>query len=323
MNKRTKISWADLTINFQSGCTEARFKDGYMDPACVNCYARLQSARMPALSAGGTVSPGKQATGLLYEGAAIRTGRAAKWTGQIKWDLDLMIKGFKKIKKGDVAFVGSMTDLFHKEADYKMWTGLASQLRQLPKDRAVILLTKRVDRLLAFQQHFFQEGMPSNAWVGVTAGCQQAADERIPTLLEVKVCDGGVRLVSVEPMTGPVDLKPWIGGLHYVIIGGESGDKARPMHPDWARALRDQCVAAGVKFHFKQWGMWSTVYDRDVEDPDWQNRPKAQNNNERYLNLAGGHGFHGDRVVFVRNVGKEQAGRTLDGQTWDERPEIV
>lgn len=87
------------------------------------------------------------------------------------------------------------------------------------------------------------------------------------------------------------------------------------MHPDWARGLRDQCQAANAPFLFKQWGSWETVYDRDHDDPDWRRCPKARDNSERYVNLEGGHGFHGDRVVFARRVSKKAAGRLLDGRT--------
>lgn len=110
--------------------------------------------------------------------------------------------------------------------------------------------------------------------------------------------------------------------IDWVVCGGESGDRGRPMHPDWARSLRDQCAAAGTPFLFKQWGAWTVTYDRDVEDPDWRRCPTAKDNNERYLNLAGGHGFHGERVVFVRRSGKKAAGRLLDGVLHDGYPEV-
>jgi len=125
---------------------------------------------------------------------------------------------------------------------------------------------------------------PPNVWLGTTVEDQRRADERIPHLL---ACPAAVRFVSCEPLIGPVDLNKsiggtkWIGGqrgcagmhqhgnapdphhhhddrcrdgLDWVICGGESGPNARPMHPEWARSLRDQCQAAGVPFHFKQWG---------------------------------------------------------------------
>jgi len=113
-------------------------------------------------------------------------------------------------------------------------------------------------------------------------------------------------------------------GLHWVIVGGESGRKARPMHPDWVRSIRGQCEAAGVAFFFKQWGVWSPVYDRDVEDPDWGrcSEIKERTPNGRWLNLEGGHGFHGERVVRVDRRGKKASGRLLDGVLHDGMPDL-
>lgn len=108
--------------------------------------------------------------------------------------------------------------------------------------------------------------------------------------------------------------------IDWVIVGGESGPKARPMHPDWVRDIRDQCVEATVPFFFKQWGEWAVTYDRDRDDPDWRRCPKSDGPSGRYINLAGGFGFHGDRVSYTRRIGKKAAGRELDGRTWEEYP---
>lgn len=104
-------------------------------------------------------------------------------------------------------------------------------------------------------------------------------------------------------------------GLDWVVAGGESGKGARPMHPDWARSLRDQCVATGVPFFFKQWGNWHQIYDREVEDSDWRRCDVVQRENPhgQWLNLKGGQGFHGERVVFVAPSSKAATGRLLDG----------
>lgn len=125
-------------------------------------------------------------------------------------------------------------------------------------------------------------------------------------------CDGCglVRDADADPPATP--------GIDWVIGGGESGHGARPMHPDWARALRDQCVGARVPFFFKQWGAWRTIWD-EAEDPDGRSVPDSRGN-RRVVNLAGGHGFHGDRVTIVEQVGKKIAGRLLDGREWNEVP---
>jgi protein gp37 len=111
--------------------------------------------------------------------------------------------------------------------------------------------------------------------------------------------------------------------LDWVVVGGESGPGARPMHPDWARSLRDQCAAAGVAFHFKQWGNWLPVPDRDNDDPDWRsNYTDLREQKRAIINLAGGMGFHGERVHVVENVGKERAGRLLDGIEHNGWPQV-
>ncbi|MFN3075871.1 MAG: DUF5131 family protein [Alphaproteobacteria bacterium] len=201
---------------------------------------------------------------------------------------------------------------------------------------------------------YHETGWPlPNVWLGVSVEDQATAEERIPYLLETPAA---LRFLSCEPLLGMVNLtrinvtaewrntaemnslkgEVWLPGncgessrtfrdlphLDWVIVGGESGPHARPMHPDWARSLRDQCVRAGVPLHFKQWGEWQTVYDRDQDDPDWRRCPRPDEKTTRYLNLAGGHGFHGERVVFVRRVGKKRSGRLLDGQLHNNIPKV-
>jgi len=156
-----------------------------------------------------------------------------------------------------------------------------------------------------------------NVWLGVSVEDQATADERIPILLKTPAA---IRFLSIEPMLGSVDLRRWIheipadndgdrighnGGLFsridWLIVGGESGPGARPMHPGWARSLRDQCVAAGVPFFFKQWGEWCP--SEAEEQPVYRSE---------YRHLGGS--------VHAHRIGKKAAGRMLDGRTWDEFP---
>ena len=178
-----------------------------------------------------------------------------------------------------------------------------------------------------------------NVWLGVSTERQREADERIPDLLTTPAA---VRFVSAEPLLGPVDftriesmrshdkqtydmnaLRYPEARLDWIVVGGESGPGARPMHPDWARSIRDQCTGVGVPFFFKQWGNWVVAYDRDVDDPDWRRCPQPEAGTGRYLNLAGGCGFHGERVVYLRHVAKRRAGRLLDGREWNEMPDAA
>ena len=187
-----------------------------------------------------------------------------------------------------------------------------------------------------------------NIWLGVSAERQQEADDRIPYLLNTPAA---VRFVSAEPLLGPIDFDAvkythtagFFGGalrwhhrghchvqeglrypsLDWVIVGGESGPGARPMHPDWARGIRDQCQAAGVPFFFKQWGEWSVSIDRDRDDPDWRldyTHEYADARPSCWLNFDGGRGFHGSRFHVMRQIGKAKAGRLLDGREWNEMP---
>lgn len=158
-------------------------------------------------------------------------------------------------------------------------------------------------------------------WLGTSVESQKWADVRVPQLLQTPAA---VRFLSCEPLLGPVDLVPslraWAGGdavqinhhLHWVIVGGESGPHARPMHPDWARSLRDQCVAAGVAFHFKQWGEWAPIPD---------NARAMFSRVRRNICIHGRMPSATDPGTPMARCGKRLAGRELDGRTWDEYPE--
>lgn len=193
------------------------------------------------------------------------------------------------------------------------------------------------------------ENLWSHVWLGTTIVIQAEADVNLPILLSIP---GHVHFVSIEPMLEAIDLihvKWWPATEHYidvlrcgywhpimdfisysdmqridwVIAGGETGPGAIPIHPEWIRGLRDQCQAANMPFFFKSWGEWKTVYDRDTDDPDWQRCLIPKNNRERYLNLEGGYGFHGDRIVFIRRIGRKTAGRMLDGREWNQFPVLT
>jgi len=209
---------------------------------------------------------------------------------------------------------------------------------------------------------FFGSGLPmdnndllqwplTNVWLGTSCEDQKAADERIPHLLE---CPAAVRFLSCEPLVGPVNLsiiktdeneyQPLSGGLfrktdpvinywlpsdlkiHWVITGGESGPNAVPMHPDWVRSLRDQCLAADVPFFFKQWGHWTPgSYLNKVID---QTRAAVLNNGE-YGPHYPGSDFQKKyspsewgklNPTAMSPVGKKEAGRMLDGKIHSEMP---
>lgn len=197
-----------------------------------------------------------------------------------------------------------------------------------------------------------------NVWIGATVVNQDEADRDIPKLLATPAAKRFLSIEPMlGPIDLRLPTRVWVGSsgrrgcshccngdrcddpthfdrrhcpycrgtgeatpFDWVIVGGESGPRARAMHPDWVRSLRDQCVGAGVPFHFKQWGEHAYEYDRDRDDPDYRQCDRMARLPGRWINLAGGHGFNGERGHYAQRVGKKAAGRSLDGRTWDETP---
>ena len=194
-----------------------------------------------------------------------------------------------------------------------------------------------------------------NVWLGVSVEDQATADERIPLLLQAPAA---VRWVSAEPLLGSVDMTnlavkgdgrwdafaqpvPNYPRIDWVVCGGESGKKARPMHPEWARTLRDQCVAAGVPFLFKQWGEWKPISEMADGESDTlyhSNRIAKECNEQNSLDdiygktcrvettAIGGGGEYGVDAAYRNNglqlfrMGKKVTGRLLDGRSHDDYP---
>lgn len=170
-----------------------------------------------------------------------------------------------------------------------------------------------------------------NVWLGVSTENQEQADARIPHLLETPVA---IRFILAEPLLGPIDIgrylfadparQNWarLNRLHLCIVGGESGAGARPMHPDWARILRDQCVAAEASFFFKQWGEWAPgeCVERNtgtVQTAHWFNN--AWSFSTEYLSNDEG---RVDDEPDLYRIGKKAAGAFLDGREWREFPVV-
>jgi len=349
---KTKIEWATHTANWQAGCTE----DG---PECVNCYARIMSARLRQMD-----GPER------YAGATTGDGEAARWTRALVADVQALHRNFdgmERATKPRRTFVGSMTDLFHDDAPTDALSALADRVRVLGhrarNTQVVILLTKRPSNLARWQRQHFPEGLPPWAWAMTTAGTQPMLEKRLPGLLEVQA---PVRGLSIEPLLGPVDLSPWLpaldGGapwvhgeprdcpafydrcwcnpLQWVIVGGESGRPARPMHPAWVRSLRDQCSGAGVPFLFKQWGAWiprshtvkrkSWHAERTPDDGDWRRNVSddlpwgtLQVDGKWWPHTSPWNGHdddgHGGEAVMLK-AGKSVSRRSLDGVEHDGLP---
>ncbi|MGB7542711.1 MAG: phage Gp37/Gp68 family protein [Burkholderiales bacterium] len=275
MARNSAIEWTHHTFNPWWGCTK-------VSAGCKNCYAETFAHRI-----------GQSIWGASAER---RFFGEAHWRDPLRWDTEARREGTRRR-----VFCASMSDIFEgrKELDAlrdRLW-------RVIDDTRSLdwLLLTKRPERIARYVP--WRDRWPANVWLGVTTENQRWADKRIPLLLEFPAA---VRFLSCEPLLGSIDLTRWLNQsrcLDWVIAGGESGHKARPMNPEWARRLRDQCGAASVPFHFKQWGHWG---------PDYANAAETR---KRVRLVDSG----GAPVTLVR-LGKHAAGRNLDGRTWDEFP---
>ena len=324
MAENTKIEWTDHTFNPWIGCTK-------VGPGCDHCYAEnLMDKRMGVAVWG----PGNE---------RVRT-KQANWKMPLRWNAQADAFMAQHGRRQRV-FCASLADVFDNAVDPQWRLDLYDLIRATP-NLDWLLLTKRIGNVNGWGLPVGGDGQVlPNLWIGATIVNQADADRDIPKLLQVPA---SVRFLSMEPLLGPVDLTniEVFGGdaeifplkgttncvddegapaddvpaLDWVIVGGESGPGARPMHPDWARSLRDQCEAAAVPFLFKQWGEWTpgenverkrgTVDTAFLYDGSWQIHP---------LNLATDDGHIDDEPDLYR-VGKKAAGRLLDGRTWDGFP---
>jgi len=217
MSSESKIEWTEQTWNPTTGCTK-------ISPGCKHCYAEKMALRLKAMGAGG------------YENGfelSMHEGR--------------LIQPLNR-KKPTIYFVNSMSDLFHEGVTDHFIDQVFSVIEKTPQHTYQIL-TKRSDRLSIY---FENKKCPDNVWLGVSVENRQHGIERIDHLRKV---DSKIRFLSVEPLledVGILNLK----NIHWVIVGGESGPKARPMKAEWAENIRIQAEKAGAAYFFKQWGTW-------------------------------------------------------------------
>jgi protein gp37 len=281
-DRTTGIEWTEHTWNPFVGCT-------IHTAGCTNCYAmrtalRLQEFGQPS-----------------YQGVAKLANGQPVWTGKINRASDAQMRKPFKIKKPSLIFVNSMSDFFHEDA-HDHWRFEAMEIMRATHHQYQVL-TKRPENILPFLHRVDEvmhrlnrhEVVPPNMWIGATV---ERADcvHRIDTLRKVPAA---IRFLSIEPLiggVGPMDLT----GIHWVILGGESGPNARPMLPTWARDVRDQCSAQKVPLFFKQWGKaWN--------NPIFATAPKSTTG-ERW-------------VAFEDPNGK--GGSLLDGREWKEYPKLA
>lgn len=263
MSDNSAIEWTDTTWNPVRGCS--RVSEG-----CRNCYAETMAARFSD-------------PGMWGHGFADRDRSGSKWTGKVELIPEKLTEPLRW-KKPRRVFVNSMSDLFHEELSFEDIDRVFRVMQQA-KEHTFQVLTKRPERALEFlTKHVsvpwggFQWGVDTgrNVHIGVSVENQQAADERIPLLLQIPAA---VRFLSVEPLLGPVDLNGVWGypgsadseqldswPIQWVIVGGESGHNARPCNAGWIRSIVHQCQIARVPVFVKQLG--SNVVTRNDDGFD-------------------------------------------------------
>jgi protein gp37 len=219
MTSASRIEWTERTWNPTTGCTK-------ISAGCTHCYAKVMARRLHAIGTSG------------YEAGfnlALHEGRLTQ---------PLLRRA------PTVYFVNSMSDLFHKDVPDSFLDLVFNVIRATPQHTYQIL-TKRARRL---PKYFARRECPENAWLGVSVENKRSGVPRIAELVKV---DAQVRFLSIEPLledVGAIDLS----GIHWVIVGGESGHQARRMRPQWVRNVKQQCDAARVAFFFKQWGRFGS-----------------------------------------------------------------
>jgi len=280
MGKNSAIAWTDHTWNPWQGCHKV--SDG-----CLNCYMFRDMKRFGKVP------------------SLVLRSIDSTFNAPMKW---------KELAR---VFVCSWSDFFIQEAD--RWRDSAWEIIRKTPHLTYQILTKRPERIKDCLPEDWGQGWP-NVWLGVTTENQAMANLRVPALLKIPAA---IHFVSVEPMLEVVNLANVImpdgdhlgnnlfnhgtgNGINWVICGGESGPKARPMHPDWVRGLRNQCQGARVPFFFKQWGEWLPAGQRANGCDELPESTKY-------------HDFGDGRGICAR-VGKKAAGHYLDGIEWHQFP---
>lgn len=242
MSTQTSIEWTERTWNPTVGCSK-------ISPGCAHCYAEVMAKRLQAMGVRG------------YENGFTPTL------------LPKRLEEPLKRTKPTIYFVNSMSDVFHEEIPDDYIRQVFDVIRRAPQHTFQVL-TKRAERMADF---FQGHKPPANAWLGVTAEDRKFG---LPRLDWLRLIPTRTRFVSVEPLLEDLGVMN-LAGIHWVIVGGESGPKARPMQQAWVLNIKRQCDEQRVAFFFKQWGGWGA---------DGRKRAKKLN------------------------------GRMLQGRTWDALP---
>lgn len=312
MGDNTKIEWTDSTWQPITGCS-------VVSPGCTNCYAMKM--------AGTRLKHHPSRIGLTDESKA-----GPVWNGKLRFNEQWLDQPSRWRRPRNI-FVCAHGDLFHEDAPDE-WLDQVFMVMAMNGQHRFQVLTKRAERMREYVSrgpaqcvgdiYMVANGQDECPWplpnvhLGVSVEDQQRANERIPLLVDTPAA---VRWISAEPLLGYVDLTHWqtyYDGWHlpldWVVVGGESGKGSRPMHPEWARMLRDKCEATETPFLFKQWGDWHPFNDPD-NPLGWLDERESRSITT--LGSIAAPKYGGQRMV---RVGKKRAGRELDGREWNEMP---
>lgn len=324
MAESSNIAWTKSTFNPWIGCTK-------VGPGCDNCYAEAQDAR-------------KIFQGNAHWGVGIPRMRTSpsNWNQVRRWNKQAPNTEFAGIKGYWPVFSASLADIFDNEVPDDWRTDFWALVREC-ENLTFLIVTKRIGNARRMLPADWGCGY-ANVRLIITVTGQEEADRDIPKLLSTPAVSRGL---SMEPLLGPVNLSrhlwkccgspqpghqgngwtvppdpptccecPDPSEIHWVIVGGESTSSARPMHPDWARCLRDQCKEAGVSFFFKQWGEWMPSAAKPIRN--------KYTGGGIFLLPDGRYGCQGDwwdgNAAAMDKVGTKASGRLMDDYLHDEHP---
>ena len=252
----SNIDWTDASWNPISGCSK-------ISPGCRGCYALRHVKRMA-----GNPNPAMQAA---YQGLVTGSGSNLDWNGTVRTLPNRLEQPLHWRKKRRI-FVNCLSDIFHKDVPEEFIAQVFATMENAHWHQFQVL-TKRSNRVRALSAAL---PWPDNVWMGVSV----EDDQYTFRIDDLRATGAKVKFLSLEPLLGPLPSLN-LAGIDWVIVGGESGSDSRIMNAKWVWDIRDQCIAAGVPFFFKQWGRWD---------------------------------------AYMRPVGTKRAGRLLDGRLWDEMP---
>jgi len=320
----TKIEWCDATVNAINGCSLA-------SPGCTNCYAMKQAHRFP-----------------VRQGLTMPSKGGMVWTGEVRLSESALLQPLRW-KRPRIIFWNAHGDPFHPKVPVA-WIDRMFMVMAATPQHIHLVLTKRTARMrqyfadLSCDDSFrpyvrrpgWQNPSPrdgdrvilleqgqswplSNVWLGTSIEDRARLNERAADL---KAITAAGHFWSAEPLLEDLGDIPAHLFPDGVIVGGESGHNARPMHPDWARNLRDQCAAAGVDFHFKQWGEWAPGECADHAQTRTEKVATWWSDKWDFDEITPrvGEELHVDDAPDLWRIGKKRAGRHLDGVQHDALP---